>query len=461
MAGSEIFSPAQGPATEPVRPMGELSPNDKRALLGQLLRRKASTFQQFHPLSDNQQGIWFLCQLAPESSIYNVSFAGRIRSHVDSAAVRRAFQALVDRHPSLRTTIAVHSGKPVQQVHQQQAVNFEEVEASTWDSNEMQTRLVDATQIPLDLQRGPALRVRLYNRSADDHILLFVIHHIFVDFWSLAVLLNEFGILYGAEKTGQPAALPTLNLQYTDFVRWQKTMLASPAGEGLWDYWKRQLAGPLPVLNLPTDRPRPPVRTSRGAQHDFTVGGEMVRRLRALGKAEGATLYMVLLATFNLMLHVHSGQDDLLVASPMVGRSRSEFEGIVGFFANPVVLRADLSGNPTFRSFLAQVRRTVLAALEHQDYPTLRIVQRLRPPRDLSRPPLCQTMFVLDKPHRLAEQTAPEFALGDAGLLMKSWRFDDGVDPTGTAGRNSQPGHVDHRDDRIAFRLHPLQRRPV
>ena len=157
---------------------------------------------------------------------------------------------------------------------------------------------------------------------------------------------------------------------------------------------------------------------SRGAQHDFAVNGDMAGRLRALAKAEGATLYMVLLAAFNLMLHVHCGQEDLLVASPMVGRSRAEFEGIVGFFANPVVLRADLSGNPTFRSFLAQVRQTVLAALEHQDYPTLRIVQRLRPPRDLSRPPLCQTMFVLDKPHRLAEQAAPAFALGDDGLQM-------------------------------------------
>ena len=256
------------------------------------------------------------------------------------------------------------------------------------------------------------------SRSVNYHILLLVIHHIFVDFWSLALLLNEFGILYAAEKAARPAVLQPLNLQYTDFVHWQQTMLASQAGEQLWDYWKRQLAGPLPVLNLPTDRPRPPIQTSRGAQHDFTVSGEMARRLRALAKAEGATLYMVLLAAFNVLLHVHSGQEDLLVASPMVGRSRAEFEGIVGFFANPVVLRADLSGNPTFRSFLGQVRQTVLAALDHQDYPTLRIVQRLRPPRDLSRPPLCQTMFVLDKPHRLAEQAAPEFALGDAGLLM-------------------------------------------
>ncbi|MGD1020131.1 MAG: amino acid adenylation domain-containing protein [Verrucomicrobiia bacterium] len=396
----------------------DLSPNEKRALLAQLLRKKASGSKSFCPLSDNQQGIWFLCQFAPESSIYNVSFAARIRSDVDIPAFRRAFQALVDRHPSLRTTIKVHSGKPVQQIHNHQAVHFDETDASTWREDELQTRLVEETQRRFDLERGPVMRVNLFTRSAQEHILLLVIHHIVVDFWSLAVILNELGVLYPAEKAGRPVVLPPLDLQYTDFVRWQTEMLASPDGEGLWDYWKKQLAGPLPVLKLPTDRPRPPIQMFRGAQHDFTLNDELARRLRALAKAEGATLYMVLLAAFELMLYYHSGQEDILVASPMVGRSRAEFEGLVGFFANPVVLRATLSGNPTFRAFLGQVRQTVLAALEHQDYPTLRLVQRLRPPRDLSRSPLCQAMFVLDKPHRVAEQAEPSFARGETGLRM-------------------------------------------
>jgi amino acid adenylation domain-containing protein len=400
------------------RPIANLSPNEKRALLAQLLRRKASESQPLHPLSDNQQGIWFLCQFAPESSIYNVSFAARIRFDLDIPAFRRAFQALVDRHPSLRTTIAVHSGKPVQQIHEHQPVHFEEIDASAWRWDELQTRLVEETQRRFDLERGPVMRVSLFTRSAQEHILVLVIHHIVVDFWSLAVILNELGVLYPAEKAGQPAALPPLDLQYTDFVRWQTEMLASPAGERLLDYWKKQLDGPLPVLNLPTDRPRPPIQMFRGAQHDFTLNEELTHRLRALAKAEGVTLYMVLLAAFELMLYYHSGQEDILVASPMVGRSRAEFEGIVGFFANPVVLRANLSGNPTFRALLGQVRQTVLAALEHQDYPTLRLVQRLRPPRDLSRSPLCQTMFVLDKPHRVAEQAVPAFARGETGLRM-------------------------------------------
>ena len=416
MPAETTFQPIRTAPT--ARAIADLSRNEKRALLAELLRRKASESQPFHPLSDNQQGIWFLSQLAPESSIYNVSFAGRIRSDVDIPAFQRAFQALVDRHPSLRTTFAVHAGKPFQQIHERLPVHFDETDASCWRGDELQTRLIEETQRPFDLERGPVMRVSMFTRSAREHILLLVIHHIVVDFWSLAVILNELGVLYSAEKAGRPTALPPLDLQYTDFVRWQTGMLAGPVGEQLWDYWKKQLAGPLPVLNLPTDRPRPPIQMFRGAHYDFTLNDELARRLRALAKAEGATLYMVLLAAFELTLYYHSGQEDILVASPMAGRSRGEFEGLVGFFANPVVLRADLSGNPTFREFLGQVRQAVLAALDHQDYPTLRLVQRLRPPRDLSRSPLCQTMFVLDKPHRAVEQAEPAFVGGETGLRM-------------------------------------------
>jgi NRPS condensation-like uncharacterized protein len=174
----------------------DLSADEKRTLLAQLLRKKVRGARSFHPLSDNQQWIWFLCQFAPESSIYNVSFAARIRSEVDIPAFRRAFQALVDRHPSLRTTFAVHSGKPVQQIHEHQPVHFEEADVSTWREDELQTRLVKETQRPFDLERGPAIRVSLFTRSKQEHILLLVIHHVVVDFWSLAVILNELGVLY-------------------------------------------------------------------------------------------------------------------------------------------------------------------------------------------------------------------------------------------------------------------------
>ena len=406
------------------RPIADFSSVEKRALLTELLQKKAIESQPYRPLSDNQQGIWFLSQFAPESSIYNVSVAGLIRSEVDSEGFRRAFQALVDRHPSLRTVFTVRDGKPAQRTLERQPADFDEVDASTWSDDALKGRLDAETQRSFDLERGPVMRASLFTRSIREHVLLLVIHHIAVDFWSLAMIMNELGALYPGKSQDRTAVLPPLGLRYTDFVRWQADLLAGPEGERLWGYWKKQLAGPLPVLNLPTDRPRPPIQLFRGAHHDFTLNERLTERLRGLAKTEGATLYMVLLTVFELTLFYHSGQDDILVASPMVGRSRVEFESMVGLFANPVVLRANMAGNPTFKELLARVRQTVVAALDHQDYPTLRLVQRLRPPRDLSRPPLCQTMFVLDKPHRTIEQAAPSFARGETGFRMDLGGFE-------------------------------------
>ena len=376
--------------------------------------------ETLYPLSYNQQGIWFLSQLAPESMVYNVSFAARIRSEVNVPALRRSFQTLVDRHPVLRTSFSVRDGKPAQRIHQRAKVHFVETDASAWSGEELVPRLTDEAHCLFDLERGPLLRVNFFTRSAREHFLLLVVHHIVIDFWSLAILLNELGTLYPADAAGVRASLPTIDLQYGDYVRWQSEMLAGSEGERLWKYWQRQLAGQLPVLDLPTDHQRQPIQTHRGGSHDFSLNDELSGRLKALAKAQGATLYVVMLAAFQAMLHYLTGQDDLVVGSPVIGRSRAEFEGIVGLFTNPVFLRANLSGNPTFQEFVAQVRQTVLAALEHQDYPTLLLVERLRPARDLSRPPICQTMFVLDKPHGLAEPGAPTFVLGETGPTMNS-----------------------------------------
>ncbi len=395
-----------------------LSAGEKRALLAQLLRKQAAGAELHFPLSYNQQGIWFLYQLAPESAVYNVNFAARITSELNVPALRRALQVLVDRHPALRTTFPGHLGKPVQRIHAHQTLQFEEVDGAAWSEAELNSRLIAEAYRPFDLERGPLLRVRLVTRSAREHMLLLVVHHIVIDFWSLAVLLNELGVIYPAQCAGVKAALPPLATDYTDYVRWQAEMLAGPEGERLWAYWKNQLAGQLPHLDLPTDRPRPAMQTYRGASHDFHLDDDLTGRLRALAKDRGATLYMVLLALFQIVLSYHSGHDDLQVGSPMVGRSRSEFEGIVGLFTNPVILRANLSGNPSFAEFLGQVRKTVLGALEHQDFPTVVLVERLQPFRDLSRPPLCQVMFVLDKPHRLAEPGAPTYAAHENGLRM-------------------------------------------
>lgn len=400
--------------------IADLSPAEKRALLADLLREKKHQAESLHPLSYNQQGIWFLSQLEPDSMVYNVSFAARISSELDIPALRRSFQALVDRHPCLRTTFPVRGGKPAQRIHQHAKVHFVETSASAWSRDELVPRLTDEAHRPFYLERGPLLRVNVFTRSAQEHFLVLVVHHIVIDFWSLAILLNELGALYPAEVAGAQAALPALGLQYTDYVRWQSEMLAGAEGERLWAYWQRQLAGQLPVLDLPTDRPRQPVQTHRGGSYDFNLNDELSGQLKVLAKAQGATLYVVMLAAFQVMLHHLSGQDDLVVGSPMIGRSRAEFEGMVGLFTNPVFLRMNLSGDPTFQEFVSQVRHTVLVALEHQDYPTLLLVERLRPARDLSRPPICQAMFVLDKPHGLTEQGAPTFVQGETGPTMNS-----------------------------------------
>jgi hypothetical protein len=398
--------------------LADLSSAEKRLLLAELLRKKARRSASSHPLSYNQQGIWFLYQLAPESSVYNVNFAARVGAEIDIPAMRRAFQVLVERHPALRTTFPVHLGKPIQRVHETQKVNFQEVECSTWSDGELNSKLLEEAYRPFDLERGPLLRVTLFTRSGEEHILLLVVHHIVIDFWSLAILLDELGILYPAETAGVRAPLPAHAAQYTDYVRWQADMLASPEGERLWEYWRAQLAGELPVLQLKSDRPRPANPTYRGASHEFTIDAQLSSGLKALAGAHGATLYMVLLAAFYVVLSYHTGQEDLLVGSPMAGRSRAEFEGIIGLFTNPVILRANLSGNPAFAAFLDHVRVTVLSALEHQDYPTVLLVERLRPPRDPSRPPLCQVMLVLDKPHRTAQHGASEFMGVANGLRM-------------------------------------------
>ena len=257
------------------------------------------------------------------------------------------------------------------------------------------------------------------------------------------------------------APLPPLDLQYTDYVRWQAEMLAGPEGERLWAYWREKLAGQLPVLELPTDRPRPAIPTYRGASHDFTMDAELSSGLKALAKAHGATLYMVLLAAFQVVLSYHTGQEDLLVGSPMVGRSRAEFEGIVGLFTNPVVLRTNLSGNPTFREFLDRVRRTVLDCSRASGLPHRPTGRALRPSRDLSRPPLCQVMFVLDKPHRSRRTGSVGVRRGRNRDSHESWRARAGVLSPGTSGRHSRPGVVDNRDARIARCFDAIQHRSV
>jgi thioester reductase-like protein/FkbM family methyltransferase len=356
-----------------------------------------------YPLSYGQQALWFLYQSAPESSAYNTAFTVHIRSHVDVSALRQVFQTLMNRHPCLRTTFKTIDGKPVQEVHGDQEVYFKQTDTSTWSWEELNKRIVETYQRPFDLERGPVMRVNLFTSSEQDHILLIAIHHIVYDGWSLWIFLDEFHKLYSAKTTGTQASLGPLTHSYAEYVRKQAEMLAGPEGERLWDYWRQQLSGELPVLNLPTDYPRPPVQTFNGSSYPFKLSDELTGRLKELAQREGVTLYMLLLAAFQVLLHRYTNQEDILVGAATTGRNQIEFAWVVGYFVNPVVLRADLSGNPPFKNFLKKVRQTVLDTLKHQDYPFPLLVERLQPNRDPSRSPLFQVGFVLQTPQQSKE----------------------------------------------------------
>lgn len=353
-----------------------------------------------HPLSKGQQALWYMHQVSTGNAYNTIELAVTIRGSLDTEALHRAFQALTDRHPSLRTIYRARDGAPVQVVLASQDSHFKITNVEGWTTAQLDHFMAEEYRRPFDLEQGPLLRANLFTLSEHEHVFSLAAHHIAVDFLSMEIILNELQVMYFAAKAGVPAALPAVSAQYADYVQWQAEMLAGPEGDRLWTFWQKQLAGELPVLKLPSDRPRPLIPTNRGAIHQFKLDEELTRELRALAKAEGTTLYTLVLAALNVLLHRYSRQDDILINSPTANRSRSEFEGMIGFFANPVIIRANLSGNPTFKAFLAQVSKTVLAALDHQDYPFSLLVEQLQLTRDPSRTPLSDVVFNLDRPLR-------------------------------------------------------------
>ena len=368
-------------------------------------------------LSNNQKSLWFLHQLAPADATYNLAFAARVHGDLDVEKLNRAFQTLVDRHASLRTTFAGDNGEPVQRIAEHATVFFATHDAALSQA-ELNERLSTEAQRSFDLEHGPLLKVHVFNCATGEKVLLLTAHHIIVDLWSLTVLLHELGLIYQAEQSGTQPALPATTHQYTDYVQWQQELLTSDAGQSHRHYWQQQLAGPLPLLALPTDRPRPPLQTYRGAAHSFRLNPDLTRQLKALSKDQHATLYTTLLAAFQVLLYRYTGQQDIIVGSPTSGRSRNWLAGLVGYVVNPVALRAQLSPDETFAEFLQDVRRTVVAAFEHQDYPFALQVQDVQAERDASRSPVFQVMFALEKAHLGNDQSVAAFAVGDSGAQI-------------------------------------------
>ncbi len=382
---------------------------------GATLKRAEKTATEY-PLSRGQEALWFLHQLAPESVAYNVASAVRISSELDVWALRRAFQRLVDRHPALRTTFSAVDGKPFQKIGAKVEAAFEVIDSFSHASEaELQAELMRRVHLPFDLQNGPLMRVSVFVRDGK-HVLLLVLHHIITDFWSLSVLAEELGPLYQFESGGSPISFPEFPVEYSDYVQWQTKWLAGAEAEQQWQYWQKQLNGAPAAIELPTDRPRPPIQTYHGAVKSFRIDPALTRRLKALGDSAGATLNMTLLAAYQVLLHRYTGQSDLVVGSPTAGRNHAQLAGTMGYFINPVALRADFSEALSFQGILEQVRQSVLEALEHQTYPFVLLVERLRPTRDPSRSPMFQTMFVLQRPPNLAMQGLSSLALGNPGV---------------------------------------------
>ncbi|HEV2763301.1 MAG TPA: condensation domain-containing protein, partial [Pyrinomonadaceae bacterium] len=379
---------------------------------------KSESFGDY-PLSHGQRALWFLYRLAPDSAAYNIAAGVRLTPELNVGALRRSFQALVERHPSLRTNFVEAGGEPVQRVHESGEVELAETDASGLSEEALSQLVYEFTHRPFRLEEGPLLRLALFRHSPREHTLVMCVHHIVADFWSVAVLLSELGILYGANNDGGAVALLPLEMHYTDYALWQSAMLLGPEGERLRGYWERQLSGALEPLDLPTDRPRPAVQTYRGATHHFALPEELTKQLQDLRRIHGATLYMTLLAALQVLLYRHTGRADILVGSPTAGRSRAALAGVVGYFSNPIVLRARLAGQKHFAALLEEVRHTVLEAFEHQDYPFPLLVERLQPERDPSRSPVFQVMFGLQKTPPVCETDLAAFALGEPGGRME------------------------------------------
>jgi amino acid adenylation domain-containing protein len=356
------------------------------------------------PLSFAQERLWFLDRLEPGSAFYNIPAALRLGGALDLPALESALGEVVRRHEALRTVFAEVDGAPAQAV-----VPFGGFALPTEDLSQLgdgereaeagRRAAADAAR-PFDLAAGPLFRATLLRLADDDHVLLLCLHHAVGDAWSLDVLFRELSTLYGAFREGGESPLPALPVQYGDFAVWQREQLRGEALERQLAWWRERMAGAPALLELPTDRPRPPVQTYRGATERVELSAELLAGLQALARGEGATLFMTLLAAWQALLARYAATDDVVVGSPIAGRTRRETEGLIGFFLNTLVLRTDLSGDPTFREALRRVREATLGAYEHQEVPFERLVEELQPERSLSHAPLFQVMLVLQEPER-------------------------------------------------------------
>ena len=375
------------------------------------------------PISFSQERLWFLEQLEPDRALHNIPFAIRLEGKLDARALEHSLADIVRRHEPLRTVFKNENGRPLAVIEPADSFALPVTDLSPLPSTERDAiaqQLVAAeAQLTFDLARSPLLRGQLLRLAPEEHLLLLTVHHIACDGWSMGVLYRELAALYETRVSGRNFSLAELAISHADFASWQRDWLSGEVFETQLAHWKKQLASAPLALDLPTDHPRPAAQSYRGAMHFFTLPAKLSADLKALARREDVTLFMLLLGAFQVLLHRYSGQEDIVVGTPIAGRTRVETENLIGFFLNILALRSDLSGEPTFCELLQRVRRTALDAFAHQDLPFEKLVDALQLERDLSRSPLFQAMFIL--------QNEPLRPLELAGLKLKPINVHNGT----------------------------------
>jgi len=383
-------------------------PLEKRRLFLDGLRAENIDFSLFpipadvavedrHALSYAQRRMWFLWQLDPQSGAYNLPGAVRLTGALNRAALEQAFASLIERHETLRTVFKRHADDRLEQVPAEIALAVEFLDLSAIDAPGREQAVAAEAQrqslLPFDLGRGPLLRVKLLQLDAQEHVLLLTLHHIVSDGWSMNVLIDEFIRCYDAFERGEAPQLPPLPIQYRDYALWQRRWLEAGEQTRQLEYWQARLGDEHPVLELPTDHPRPAMPSYRGTRHEFAIEPQLAEQLRGLAKQHNVTLFMLLLGAFNVLLHRYTGQGDIRVGVPIANRNRAEVEGLIGFFVNTQVLRTELTGQTRVSELLQAVKEAALGAQAHQDLPFEQLVEAFKLERSLSHTPLFQVMY--------------------------------------------------------------------
>ncbi|MEH1813016.1 MAG: amino acid adenylation domain-containing protein [Nostoc sp.] len=395
-------------------PKGVMNPDLKNQLLGRkseilafLEEAQTATDSSFEPipsidrskelpLSFAQQRMWFLYQLESQSPFYNEGLQLRVAGVLNIEALQQSINEIIRRHEILRTTFPAVDGKPLQIISPSLTINIPVLDLQSLEESEAQQIVTKEARQPFDLSNGPLLRVTLLRLGPESHVLVLIMHHIITDGWSMGIFIKELSNLYRAFTLDSPLLLPELPIQYADFAVWQRQWLTEEIQKQQLNYWKQQLAGAPPLLELLTDKPRPPVQTFCGATQKFQIDQNLSKQIKIFSQQSGATLFHTLLAAFVVLMFRYSGQDDICIGSPIANRNRREIESLIGFFVNTLVLRNQIKGNPSFNEFLSQVRQVATSAYTHQDVPFEQVVEALQPERSLSYNPLFQVVFVLE-----------------------------------------------------------------